>query len=194
MPYLYTQFSRASITRMRGRHPTCFADFIDTELRLEDRSFLFGGDLLIVPKWADKPAMPKGAWRIISLVGENSAKDVYQPDVRIRDGAIVPAGEVVQSTADYSLQTLTLFVSLDAEGKAQGPLYQDAGDGYAYTEGQYALIRFSADTSGNIVTVTADLVEGDCAPGIQQLEIKLVTDGGVKTARGKFGETVEIRL
>jgi alpha-glucosidase len=194
MPYLYTQFYQASTTGIPVMQPTFFADVTDTELRAEDRSFLFGPDLLIVPKWADKPAMPKGAWRILSLVGEDSSEDVYQPDVRIRDGAIVPAGKVIQSTANYSLQTLTLFISLDAEGKAQGRLYQDAGDGYAYTDGEYALVDFSAHTSGNTVRLRANVVDGDYALEIQQLEIKLVTDSGVKTARGKFGETVEIRL
>jgi hypothetical protein len=109
------------------------------------------------------------------------------PALPLRDGAIVPAGKVIQSTADFSLRTLTLFVSLDAEGKAQGQLYQDAGDGYGYTEGEYALVNFSADTSGNAVRVTANVVEGDYPLDIQQLEIKLVTDSGVKTARGKFG-------
>jgi len=194
MPYLYTQFYRASTTGIPVMQPTFFADVTDTELRLEDRSFLFGPDLLIVPKWADKPAMPKGVWRVISLVGEDSTNDVYQPDVRIRDGAIVPAGNVIQSTADYSLRTLTLFVSLDAEGKAEGQLYHDAGDGYGYTQGDYALVNFSAETSGDTVTVTANAMAGDYPLDIQQLEIKLVTDSEVKTASGRFGGTVEISL
>lgn len=194
MPYLYTQFYRASKTGLPVMQPTFFADVTNADLRREDRSFLFGPDLLIVPRWADKPAMPGGAWRILSLVGENSSRDAYQPDVRIRDGAIVPACEVFQSTADYSLQTLTLYVSLDDEGKAQGQLYQDAGDGYGYADNQYALVNFSADTTGDTVRIRANVVEGDFPLDIRQLEIILLTDDGVRTARGQFSDTVEVSL
>jgi len=194
MPYLYTRFYRASETGIPVMQPTFFADVTDTSLRGEDRSFLFGPDILVVPKWADKPSMPKGAWRLISLVGEDSLNDEFQPDLRIRDGAIVPAGEVIQSTDDYSLSTLTLYVSLDPEGNAKGELYHDAGDGYGYTRGEYALIGFSATTSGNTVEVTANELEGEYPLDIRQLQIRLVTDEGVKTARGTFGEPIKIRL
>ncbi|MEQ9565567.1 MAG: glycoside hydrolase family 31 protein, partial [Pseudomonadales bacterium] len=96
MPYLYTQFYRASETGIPVMQPTFFADVADTGLRGEDRSFLFGPDIMVIPQWADKPAMPEGAWREISLVEKNS-DDPFQPELRIRDGAIVPAGEVIES-------------------------------------------------------------------------------------------------
>lgn len=193
MPYLYTQFYHASKTGVPVMQPTFFADITDTSLRGEDRTFLFGPDLLVVPKWADKPSMPEGSWRVLSLVGENSLRDEFQPDLRIRDGAIVPAGKIIQSTDDYSLNELTLFVSLDADGNAQGQLYHDAGEGYGYQNGEYALIEFTASTSGDTVEISADKTEGNYPVEIGQLQIKLVTDDGVKIATGSYGEVIKIQ-
>jgi len=137
--------------------------------------------------------MPEGSWRVLSLVGENSLRDEFQPDLRIRDGAIVPAGKIIQSTDDYSLNELTLFVSLDADGNAQGQLYHDAGEGYGYQNGEYALIEFTASTSGDTVEISADKTEGNYPVEIGQLQIKLVTDDGVKIATGSYGEVIKIQ-
>ena len=49
-----------------------------------------------MPKWAAQPALPGGNWRLLSLVGENSATDKFHPDLRIRAGAIVPLGYELQ--------------------------------------------------------------------------------------------------
>lgn len=193
MPYLYTQFQKASVTGLPVMQPTFFADPQDTSLRTEDSTFLFGSDLLIVPRWADKPAIPKGAWRLISLVGEDSS-DPYQPDVRIRDGAIVPVGEIIQSTTDYSLENLTLYVSLDENGQANGRLYHDAGDGYGYQNQEFAIAQFSAKKKGNKVDVSLEDVEGDYPLGIKNIEVVLVTDDGVKRAHGNDQKTIRIRF
>ncbi|WP_353303896.1 TIM-barrel domain-containing protein [Sessilibacter corallicola] len=193
MPYLYTQFQAASVNGMPVMQPTFFADPTDGNLRSEEQTFLFGPDLLIVPQWADKPTLPKGNWRTISLVGE-TADDEYQPQVKIRDGAIVPAGEVIQSTEDYSLEKLTLFVSLDEKGKASGKLYHDAGDGYGYQNGEFVFANFTAKKKGKTVTVKIADTEGNYPLGIKTVEVKLMTEDGVKTATGSAKKAIRIKL
>jgi alpha-glucosidase len=112
--------------------PVFFADPKDPDLRAEDRAFLFGPDLLVIPRWADHPRLPKGIWRDVSLFDEKRESDGYQPVVKIRGGAIVPLGKVIQNTSEESLDPLTLLVCLDGSGQASGELYEDAGDGFGY--------------------------------------------------------------
>ena len=54
--------------------------------------------------------------------------------MKLRGGAILPLGRVVQSTTEALLDPLTLMVSLDAEGRAEGVLYEDGGEGSAHRE------------------------------------------------------------
>ncbi|MEQ9565314.1 MAG: DUF5110 domain-containing protein, partial [Pseudomonadales bacterium] len=104
------------------------------------------------------------------------------------------AGEVIESTDDYSLNTLTLFVSLDAQGNAKGQLYHAAGDGYGYQNGEYALIDFTESTSCDTVEVKASKIEGGYPVEVEQLQVRLLTDEGTKTAGGEFGKPIKIRL
>lgn len=193
MPYLYTQFYRASVNGLPIMQPTFFADLANPKLRAEDQTFLFGPDLLIVPRWADKPAIPKGSWRIINLVGEKSQKDKFQPDIHIRDGSIVPTGPIIQSTADYSLKKLTLYVSLDEEGKAEGQLYHDAGEGNGYLKGEYALLDFTAAREGEEVVVRFSRREGSYPIDIDTITVKLYDDRGETAGKGSLAEPIRIR-
>ena len=89
----------------------------------------------MIPKWAVNPVLPSGIWRTASIAGENSTTDKYQADVKVKGGAIIPMGRIIQNTTQYSLDSLTLLVSLDKNGKAGGTLYEDAGDGFQYRKG-----------------------------------------------------------
>lgn len=160
LPYSYTLFHEASITGMPVMRPLFFADVKDTTLRREEQAFLLGADLMVVPKWAVSPARPKGKWRVVSIAGENSLTDKYQPDVSIREGAIVPLCNLVQSTVEYHADSLTLLVSLNKKGEAIGKFYEDEGDGYGYLKGRFAEYSFKASTKKGIVTFECRLMKG----------------------------------
>ncbi|SDS40169.1 TIM-barrel domain-containing protein [Opitutus sp. GAS368] len=194
LPYYYTLFEESSRTGQPVMRPVFFADPKDPALRAEDRVFLVGDDLLVVPKWAAQPALPHGNWRTVSLVGENSTKDKYHPDLRIREGAIVPLGRVIQSTAETSLDPLTLLVSLDGQGRAAGRLYEDAGDGYGYQKGDFLLTTYRAVREGRTVTVTVDHTEGFRPRPSRPVVVQLVTDSGTIEATGRDGQPVTLTL
>ena len=193
LPYLYTQFYASSVSGSPIMRPLFFADTHDLALRAEDQAFLVGGDLLVVPKWAQHPHLPRGFGRTLSLVGENSATDHYQADLRIRDGAIIPLGKVVQSTTEESLDPLTLLIALDRSGRAQGELYEDAGDGYGFQSGDYLLSQYEAKQTGRTVTVLAT-GSGLRARPRRPVAIELITDQGVVRAAGVDGEKIQIAL
>ncbi len=190
LPYLYTLFEEAATTGLPVTRPTFFADLTDLSLRGEDVAFLLGADLLVVPNvapdpWsAPPPALPDGLWRTISLVGEDSSVDWNQPDLLVRGGAILPLGPVMEHTGERPLDPLTLVVSLDETGYAEGWLYEDDGEGYDYLAGDYRRARYAATQSGDLVTVAVAEVEGlRPAPG-RQVVIEIVRDHDVVIGSG----------
>lgn len=168
LPYIYTLFREASVSGLPVMRPAFWADFKDLSLRSEQHVFLLGDDLMIVPRFAEKTsARPKGDWKPVPFDAEDDGRQAL---VYLRDGAIVPMGKVIQNTAEYTTDTLTLLVNLDENGQASGMLYVDAGDGFGYKKGEYALYRFTAIQENGEVSVKTELVEGKA---LSQKEMEL---------------------
>jgi len=198
LPYLYTLFREASVTGLPVARPVFFANPADPKLRREDSAFLLGSDLLVLPKLtprADRAsAQPSGIWRTVSLVGEDIAKDANQPELKIRGGAIIPLGKVVQSTVEKSLDPLTLLVCLDENGLAEGVLYEDAGDGYGYKKGQYLLTKYAARQDGNRVIVEIISKQGQMPRPKRQTVVELITANGIIKAQGDETKQIIIEV
>lgn len=192
LPYSYTLFHDASITGMPVMRPLFFADVKDTTLRREEEAFLLGADLMVVPKWAVSPARPKGKWRIVSIAGEKSLTDKYQPDVSIREGAIVPLGNLVQSTVEYKADSLTLLVSLNKKGEASGKLYEDEGDGYGYKQGRFAEYSFKAITKKGQVMFECRLMKGMSFTSEKRYKVVLIGNKSQKESGWMKGPSFSI--
>lgn len=139
LPYLYTKFREASETGIPIMQPQFFADLKDLNLRKEQQSFLLGGDLMIIPRWAENVKVPSANWNPLKVEKED---DGYQAIVLIRPGAIVPLGSVIQSTVEYKSDSVTLLLNPTDDGVALGTLYHDAGNGFEYESGDYVLQQF----------------------------------------------------
>jgi len=159
LPYYYTLFHEAAQTGMPVMRPVFFADPSDATLRKEDQAFLIGNDLLIIPTWAENPSLPKGIWRKFVFSDENLS-DKFQANLKIKGGAIIPVGKIIQNTTEYNTDSLTLFVSLDKKGTARGTLYEDAGDGFGYQKGEYLITEFIAKQINKKVVVKVIPKEG----------------------------------
>jgi len=194
LPYFYTLFYEASKTGMPVMRPVFFDDPKDTTLRKEDQVFLVGNDVLVIPKWAVSPVLPKGIWRNASFAGENSTTDKYQTEVKIKGGAIIPMGKIIQNTTQYSLDSLTLLVSLDKNGEAKGALYEDAGDGFQYRKGEFLISTFKAKQTGSSVRVVIKSVEGKLKPTNRNYKVCIVTDNGTLEGKWTKGTTVSLVL
>ena len=194
LPYLYTLAYRASVSGDPIMQPAFFADPKDPALRGEDRAFLFGADLLVVPRWADAPRLPQGIWREVALLDGNGEQDGYQPAVKIRGGAIVPLGRVVQNTGEPSLDPLTLLVCLDADGRAAGELYEDAGDGFGYQQGEYALTRYEAAREGGATVVKISRRTGGLRVADREIQVRVITEDGVLVGGGNEAKGVQIEM
>ncbi len=192
MPYLYTRAYVASIQGDPIMQPLFFADVKDPDLRAEEGSFLFGPDLLVTPSWIESPKLPKAIWRDVSLIDPKREKDGYQAKVKIRGGAIVPLGKVIQNTNEKSLDPLTLLVCLDASGKASGELYEDVGDGYEYVKGDYAFTHYEATGQGDAVIVKMTSRVGQLKVPNRQIHVEVVTEQGVRQGTGAESEPIRV--
>lgn len=194
LPYFYTLFHEASMTGMPVMRPTFFADPTDQKLRGEDQTFLLGDNLLIIPKWANNPSMPKGTWRTISITGENSTTDKYQSDVMIKEGSIIPLGNIIQNTTEYNLDSLTLIISLDKRGEATGTLYEDKGDGFSYKKGEYSITRFNAKKSGSVVKISVNAIQGQLTTSTKKYKIIVVQDNKVTESDWISKKSLKVKI
>jgi alpha-glucosidase len=194
LPYLYTTFYETSKTGIPIMRPLFFADITDPELRDEQEAFLLGDNLMVIPRWARSMHLPDNGWTSISIAGEDLQKDKFQPDVRIKDGAIVPLGRIIQSTDDYTTDSLTLLVSPDVNGKAKGILYIDSGDGYEYLKGEFLLYDFNASLEKDKLMVHVSLKDGQMKKSVRYYRLGFVSREGIAYSDWQTGPDVEMKI
>ncbi len=206
IPYMYTLFADAAGTGMPIARPTFFADPKDPALRSEDDSFLLGSDLLVVAQM--QPArdrvvvMPRPvegvAWREFDFEDFNGDRDSADPDqakLFARPGSIIPSGPVMEYVDEKPLDPLTLIVCLDAHGKARGRLYEDAGEGWAYIDGEYLDTTYEATQIDNEVVVRIAREDGHMARTPRTLQVRVLLPEGTEAwAQGRDGQEVRVKL
>lgn len=191
MPYIYTLFEEASVNGMPVMRPAFMLDAKNPAFRTEEKAFMLGGDLYIIPRWAPEAAVPEGNWNILKL---EDTDDGVQPYLAQRPGSIIPMANLYQNTTELRTDSLTLLVNPDAEGKATGVLYEDARDGFEYRDGQYARYEMKAETAGKQITVTINKVEGKQDAQPRMLRIGYVTDQKVTYSPWTSGESVSMKV
>ncbi len=186
LPYLYTVFEEASRTGLPVARPAFFADPSAGWLRDVEHEFLLGGDLLVDLHFSEvidgvrRLSDDKRAWHAATVIA--GAHDPALPGLSVRAGAIVPLGPVMAYSNEQPLDDVELLVSLDAGGRAEGTLYEDAGDGFGYQTGEYSRLKFVAETRGGVVHVRIASREGRFAvPAARRYRVTLL--GADKGAR-----------
>ena len=177
LPYYYTLFEEASRTGLPVMRPVFWADFKDADLREEQQAFLVGNDLLVIPRWSESPALPKGNWELFDF--ENGMDDGYQSYLALRPGAAIPIIDVIQSTEDYSTKRISIIVNPDENGEAEGTLYDDAGEGFGYRDGKFARYGFKAETIDSVLTLSMEKVEGKLWDIGRSIRVGIVRGGRI---------------
>ena len=160
LPYLYTVFREAWTTGLPVWRPLFFADPADPRLRDIDDVWLIGSDLIVAANTApgkpvEAPTLPHGKWAEVTAEIYGTVDDKDLPRLFLRDGAALPLGPVVQSTAEPVTQ-LTLLANPDDDGQATGVWYDDEGEGHGHLDGDYGVWRLSVQNG----TAALDRVEG----------------------------------
>ena len=134
-----------------------------------------------------------GSWRNVSINGEQSQNHKYHPDLLIRPGSIIPLCNPIVSTNSFSLDTITLLISLDTNYSAKGKLYSDFGDGYGYKDGEFSLIEFNVETQNGITSLNTKTIDGNSLPNDTKINVKLILDSEVINSSGLIEDSIVIK-
>lgn len=194
IPYIYTAFYTAHKDGQPVMAPVFFADTKDLDLRAEEQAFLLGTDILVVPAFAKNPVLPKGIWEELSLV-KGDTKGKYQAKLKVRGGAIVPIGKIIQNVNENSFDPLTLIVCPDEDGMAEGMLYWDKGDGWEFQKGDYKKFSFKARLKdGRNMIVSLVDSEGNGKVELEEVKVEILYKGKVYRGSGNLERGVMVKI
>lgn len=164
LPYIYSasyQVSSASASLMRP----LFAEFPDdgNVYSIPDEYF-FGKSILVAPVSTDDNFrtvyLPEGNWFDFWNGGVLQGGREFTYDCALDSmplfvpaGSIVPVGPAVEYASQKPWDSLQIRIYPGAD--AEYELYEDAGDGYGYLDGESSVIRFVWDDKAGKLTVEA---------------------------------------
>ncbi|CAA6669562.1 unnamed protein product [Spirodela intermedia] len=198
IPHIYTLFYMAHTKGTPVAAPTFFADPKDPRLRSVENSFLMGPLLICASTVPDKGSdelqfvLPKGIWLRFDF--GDAHPDL--PNLYLQGGSIIPMGPAVQHVGETNpTDELFLMIALDENGRAEGVLFEDDGDGYDFIRGGYLLTYYVAELHSSSVTVKVSRAEGSLERPKRALHVQLLLGGGAMIhARGNDGEEIKFPM
>lgn len=154
LPYIYTAFEESARSGEPLMKPLFFEWPEAERLRRVGDSYLFGSALLAAPVTGPDCVvrhlyLPPGGWYDfwddVYFEGE---QDVLAPaplerlPLFVRAGSIVPREPARLSTSEKRRGPLLLELYPDADGRAEGRLYEDAGEGFGFRDGAFLRLSF----------------------------------------------------
>jgi len=181
LPCLYTAMWLHTLDGTPVIRHLLFADAIDPRLWDQERDFLFGEHILVSPVIQPKIQrqavyLPKGNWYYF-WTGQQGNGEVFanvmpeQVPFFVREGAVLPVYPTRQHTGE-KIEELTLYVYYK-NGLETSHLYEDAGEGYDYTTGEFCLKIFETEGQNGTFTLR-QRTEGEFIPGYEKVKIYLV--------------------
>ena len=184
LPYLYSAFEECHRTGAPILRPLMFEYPRDATTYTMDDEFLLGDSLLVAP--ITKPGvehrhvyLPEGAWWNF-WTGERSLGPAHilvhaplgQPALFVAANKAIAMWPEMNFVGERATDPLTVMAFVD-EGRGESVLYEDAGDGYAYREGEYARTGMVCEGSAGSVSVSIGEREGAFVPERSAMRLDL---------------------
>jgi len=204
IPYLYTLFAECHESGAPILRPLLFVSPEDETTYTADDEFLLGDAVLVAP--VTRPGiehrhvyLPQGTW-FHYWTGERFDGPAHilahaplgEPPLYARANAAVPMGPEMSHTGERAPDPLT-FLLYPAEGAGESALYEDAGDGFGYENGEYARRAVSCEESAGTVRVRLGERGGSFVPEREELRLELRTFSSAPDSVRVDGESVESR-
>ena len=171
MPFLYTEFYKASISGVPIMRPLLLEFPDDKTTYRIDTQFMIGEDLLVSPvmeagsttRWM---YLPNGEWydfwtreKFAGGKWIDAKAPIDQLPLFIRAGAVIPMQQIVQFTDQAPVDPITfeIFPSTDAKGIC----YEDDGISFAYQTGKFRSIGLKVAVHGSEITIDRSAPEGE---------------------------------
>jgi alpha-glucosidase len=202
IPYLYTLFEECHRTGAPMLRPLLFEYPEDETTYTADDEFFFGAALLVAP--ITRPGiehrhvyLPQGTW-FHFWTGERFDGPAHilahaplgEPPLYVRANTAVPMGPEMAHTGERALDPLTLLLH-PAEGAGESAIYEDAGDGFGYEDGEYARRTIFCEESGGRITVRLGEREGSFAPERETIHLEMRGFNSAPESVTLNGESVE---
>ena len=212
LPYIYSQ---AGLVHLRGAsfiRPVAFAFPNEAATHDLKSQLLFGDAFMASPVTApmyygpgSAPLagiprtravyLPKGAWvdfwtgrRLAGGKRIDADAPLEHMPLHVRAGSIVPLGPVVQTVAEGAHAPLELRVYPGADGRYT--FYEDAGEGWGYERGEYALVEMRWNDGARKLSIGA---RHGSYPGMQSRRLRVVLVGaGQGLGIAESGKAVEV--
>jgi alpha-glucosidase len=206
LPYLYSVAEEAARTGYPMLRPLWFHHPGDSDsVGVEDEAYV-GRDLIIAPvvtagATARDVYLPDGGWYDVrsgdrhegsSRVRASATLDEELP-LYVRGGSVVPTAPILAWSDERPVDPLTLDVYLDADGHADGLLYEDDGRSMAYVDGQHVVTRVSARglNGGTVVSAQRD---GAFRPRPRMVIVRVHDASDIRETRIADDDSWEVRL
>ena len=154
LPYIYTTFWQYVTHGTPMLRSLAFITENDPDTYYREEEFTLGDNILACPMThpgATKRLMymPDGEWvnfwtdEVLEGGQEiETAAALDQMPIHIKAGAVIPFAPIMQYVGEKPIEQLTLHVYYK-RGEHTSYLYEDAGEGYGYTEGEQVLKSFT---------------------------------------------------
>jgi alpha-glucosidase len=186
LPYLYSLFDECHRTGAPILRPLLFEYPEDETTYTADDEFLLGDALLVAP--VTRPGiehrhvyLPEGNWfhyhsgeRFEGPVHILAHAPLGEPALYVKGDTPIPTGPDAAHTGERPNDPLTLLV-YPAEDAGESTLYEDAGNGFGYEEGEYARRRISCESSDGRITIRLGERQGSFVP--ERKDVRLVLQG-----------------
>jgi len=182
LPYLYTAFAQYHLTGKPIIQPVCVAEPENPHLRNVDDCYLVGDSLLVAPVMHPHALrrmvyLPEGNWYdfwthehftepgYISIEAPLTHLPLF-----VRGGTVLPMWPPLQHAGERKIDTLTLRIYADSGNSS---LYEDAGEGLAYQNGDHRWTYFTCEETSRSLTVSQSR-EGSYKPDYKKYRIEMI--------------------
>ncbi|KAK9160866.1 hypothetical protein Syun_007207 [Stephania yunnanensis] len=103
------------------------------------------------------------------------------PTLYLQGRFIIHVGPPLQHVGEANpTDDLSLILALDENGKAEGVIFEDDGDGYGFNRGEYLLTYYVAELHDSLITVKTSKTEGLRSRPERKLHVQMLLGGGAK--------------
>jgi alpha-glucosidase len=181
---MYTLFEECHRTGAPILRPLLFEYPEDETTYTADDEFLLGDALLVAP--ITRPGvehrhvyLPEGTWfhywsgeRFEGSTHILAHAPLGEPALYVKANTAIPMGPDASHTGERPTDPLTLLLH-PAPGTGESALYEDAGNGFGYREGEYARRWVSSESSEDRITTRLGEREGSFVPERDEVRLKL---------------------